>query len=94
MVPLPVQIAYPAQVQFPVSRVAAPRLQADLRGIIDAGGLANPKSVQILADSNNNVVLRGTVKDNDEARFVEGLVRTTPGVGGIINELSYPVTNK
>ena len=64
-------------------------MQTDLRVMIDGiSGIANPKGVQIITDAENNVTLRGTVKDNDEARFVEGLVRTTPGVRAITNELT------
>ncbi len=80
--------------RFPTPPVTAIKLQTDLRGIIDAGGLSNSKSVQVLADGNNNVTLRGTVKDDEEARLVEGLVRLTPGVGGITNELTFPVASK
>ena len=94
VVPLPVQIAYSARVQFPTPPVATPRLQADLRGIIDAGGLATPQTVQVIADANNNITLRGTVKDDDERRLTEGLVRLTPGVQNISNELTYPGMNK
>lgn len=94
LIPLPVQLAYSAQVQFPTPKVATPRLQADLRGIIDAGGLASPAGVQVVADADNNVTLRGTVKDDDEKRLAEGLVRLTPGVGTITNELTYPVAGK
>ncbi len=94
LIQLPVQIHYTAQMRFPTPPVPAIKLQTDLRGIIDAGGLSNSKSVQVLADGNNNVVLRGTVKDDEEARLVEGLVRLTPGVGGITNELTFPVASK
>ena len=74
---------------FPTPPVAATRMQTDLRVMIDGiSGIANPKGVQIITDAENNVTLRGTVKDNDEARFVEGLVRTTPGVRAITNELT------
>lgn len=94
LIPLPVQMAYSAQMQFPTPKVATARLQADLRGIVDAGGLASPAGVQIVADANNNVTLRGTVKDDDEKRLAEGLVRLTPGVGTITNELTYPGASK
>ena len=89
LVPLPVQITYSAQMLFPTPPVAPTRMQTDLRVMIDGvSGIANPKGVQIVTDADNNVTLRGTVKDNDEARFVEGLVRTTPGVRAITNELT------
>lgn len=94
LIPLRVQMNYAAELRFPTSAVAPPRLQADLRSAIDAGGLASPGSVQVIADANNNVVLRGTVKDDEEKRLVEGLVRLTPGVGNITNDLSYPVASK
>ncbi|MDY3563794.1 BON domain-containing protein [Gemmata sp. JC673] len=94
LIPLPVQINYTAQLQFPAAPVAAPRLNAELRGAIDTGGLANPTSVQVVADANNNVTLRGTVRDDDEKRLAEGLIRLTPGVRAITNELTYPVAPK
>ena len=89
LVQLPRQIAYTAQLKFAVPPLPAPRLQADLRGVIDRAGLAaSPAGVQVLVDG-NAVVLRGAVADGDEARLVEGLVRLTPGVGRITNELTY-----
>ncbi|MBN9521721.1 BON domain-containing protein [bacterium] len=89
LVQLPRQIAYTAQLKFAVPPMPAPRLQADLRGVIDRAGLAgNPVGVQVVVDG-NAVVLRGAVRDGDEARLVEGLVRLTPGVGRITNELTY-----
>ncbi len=89
LVQLPRQIAYTAQLKFAVPPMPAPRLQADLRGVIDRARLtANPAGVQVLVDG-NAVVLRGAVADGDEARLVEGLVRLTPGVGRISNELTY-----
>jgi hypothetical protein len=90
VVALPRQIAYTAQLKFATPPVAAPRLQADLRGVIDRAGLTVPAgNVQVQVDG-TAVVLRGAVRDGDEARLVEGLVRLTPGVGRITNELSYP----
>lgn len=89
LVPLPVQINYSAKMMFPTPPVASARMQTDLRLMIDGvSGIANPKGVQIITDADNNVTLRGTVADSDEARFVEGLVRVTPGVRGITNELT------
>ncbi len=94
LIPLPVQLHYTAQMRFPTPAVPATKLHADLRGIIDTAGLANSKTVQVITDANNNVTLVGTVpRGPDEAdpysevRFIEGLVRLAPGVGGIKNEL-------
>ena len=54
------------------------------------GTLSNPAGVQVLTTPDNNVVLRGTVRDAREARLVEGMVRLTPGVAYIKNELTFP----
>ena len=90
LVQLPRQIAYPAQIKFAAPPMAAPRLQADLRGVLDrAPTLANPAAVQVQVEG-TAVVLRGAVRDGEEARLVEGLVRLTPGVRQIVNELTYP----
>lgn len=91
LIPIPVQINYQAVMQFRTAPVPSSQMQADLRGIIDRTSqsqLANPKGVQVITDTNNNVTLRGTVADDEEARLVEGLVRLTPGVGTIRNELT------
>lgn len=89
LIPLPAQIAYTAQMRFPTPPVATSQLTGELRSSIDNGGLANPKAVQVIV-TGTNVVLRGSVKDYEEARLAEGLVRLTPGVGAITNELGYP----
>jgi osmotically-inducible protein OsmY len=91
MIPLPVQINYQARMMFPTPPVAAGRIQTDIRSVLDNTTIANRQGVQIITDANNNVTLRGTVKDDEEARLVEGLVRLTPGVGAIKNELTFPV---
>jgi hypothetical protein len=89
LVPLPVQIAYSAQVRF-TAPIVAPQVQADLKGVIDRSGLvSSPAGVLVVVDG-NTVILRGAVKDADEARLVEGLARLTPGVGLIRNELNFP----
>jgi hypothetical protein len=92
MVPLPVQITYAAVADFPTQPVATPVLQADLTGMIarSVGQLANPAGVQVFTTDNNTVILRGTVQNAREARLVEGMVRLTPGVGFIKNELTFP----
>ncbi len=91
LIPLPVQIAYTARMQFETPPVAPTKIQGDIRAVIDnTTAIANSKSVQVITDANNNVTLRGSVKNDDERRLIEGLVRLTPGVGDIKNELSAP----
>ena len=88
MVPLPRNIAYPAQIKFARQPINTDRLQADLRGTISrSSSLSNPAGVQVQVVG-NNVTVRGTVRNAEEARLVEGLIRLTPGVGVIQNELA------
>jgi hypothetical protein len=90
IVTLPKQIAYTSQVQFKMpGGNLMPQLQGDLRSAIDrvpTDQLTNPAGVQVAVDG-RNVTLKGSVKDTDESRLVEGLVRLTPGVFVIKNEL-------
>lgn len=91
VVPLQAQITFPTIPRFSAPPVAAPQLQADLTGMLARapGALANPAGVQVVADG-SNVILRGTVRDAEEARLVEGMIRLTPGVRAIQNELTFP----
>lgn len=93
MVPLPVQITYAAVADFPAPPVTTPQLQADLTGMVarSVGQIANPAGVKVFTAEGNTVILRGTVANDREARLVEGMVRLTPGVGYIKNELTFPV---
>lgn len=93
MVPLPVQISYTAVKDFDAPPLTTPQLQADLTGMVarSLGTIANPAGVQVFTTPGNNVIIRGNVQNAREARLVEGMVRLTPGVGGIRNELTFPV---
>lgn len=92
LIPIQSQMSYAAEMRFPTPPVAPTRLQTDLRSAIDGTSMiANSKTIEIITDVKNNVVLRGTVADADEARLVEGMVRLTPGVGYIQNNLTYPL---
>jgi hypothetical protein len=88
--PLQRQIAYTSVVKFQAPAVPAGQLQSELSGMISRTTMiANPAGVQVTTDG-TNVVIRGTVRDLDEARTVEGMIRMTPGVRKITNELAYP----
>ncbi|MCE9565655.1 MAG: BON domain-containing protein [Planctomycetes bacterium] len=93
MVPLPVPISYAAVADFNAPSVAAPQLQGDLSGMItrSLGTISNPAAVKVTIAPGNSVILRGNVANEREARLVEGMVRLTPGVGYIQNELTFPV---
>lgn len=89
VIPLQVQMAYAAEMRFASAPVAPAALTADLRGALTGTSMiSNAKAIQIDIDAGNNVTLRGTVADDDERRLAEGLVRITPGVRAIKNELT------
>ncbi len=90
IISLPVQVTYPAVARFPAAPMTATKLQTDLTGLIGRSTMiANPASVQVITEG-NTVTLRGTAKDADEARMIAGMVRMTPGVRAVHNELNFP----
>ncbi len=89
VVPIPVQINYAAQIRFRTPPTAPANIQGDIRNTLDNSSLiADGRSVQVITDAQNNVTLRGVVRDEEEARIIEGVVRLTPGVRVIQNELT------
>ena len=74
--------------KFSHPQVTTNRIHSEIRLSIDGAAMVtNPKGVEVLTDKDNNVTIRGTVADAEEARLVEGLIRLTPGVGTIKNDL-------
>jgi hypothetical protein len=64
------------------------QVQTDVRQILArSSSLASKGTIQVGMDG-EVVVLRGTVADAHEARLAENLIRLTPGVAGIRNELT------
>jgi hypothetical protein len=89
--PLARQIAYPAVSRFQPPAVVPNTVQLEVRGMLDRStAIANPAAVQLAMADGGTIVLRGAVRDRDEAHTVEGMVRLTPGVRSIRNELTYP----
>ncbi len=88
IIPLQAQIVYTAQLRFATKPPAPSKVQADVRSALDGTSMiVNSKLVQITADLDNNITLSGTAADDDEIRLIEGMVRLTPGVGNIKNDL-------
>ncbi len=84
-------ISYTATIKFDTPTVTPAQFQADLQAVINrTSSLSNPAGVQLTVAPNGRVNVRGRVKDEDEARLVEGLLRITPGVRDVTNELQYP----
>jgi osmotically-inducible protein OsmY len=97
VIPVQSQMNYAAslsQMRLPAQPVAAARIQTDIRATLDGTSLVpSAKGVVVLTDKDNNVTLRGTVADPQEAQLIEGIVRLTPGVGAIKNELKPAVSS-
>ena len=87
VVPLPRQISYSATLNFKAPIATMPQVATGLRATLDRSTmLGNPRGVGLTMDG-NVVVLRGNVATDDELRLVEGMVRLTPGVRDVRNEL-------
>ena len=84
------RLAYAATVAFRPRPILPSQLQADLRATLDRStAIKNAKGIQVQVEG-QTAVLRGTVGDEDERRMAEGLVRLTPGVRQVRNELQVP----
>lgn len=90
LVQLPIQITHPAIARFPVTPVATSQLQNDIAGMITRSNeIANPAGVSVTVNQ-GIVTLTGTVRDIEEARTIAGMIRLTPGVRRVQNELTFP----
>jgi len=65
-------------------------LQAELRGVLENVSAISSANIQVVV-AGPTVILRGRVADENERRLAEGLVRLTPGVHEVRNELRLPV---
>jgi hypothetical protein len=82
-------VTYAASFRSNVANPYTPvRVQTDLRKMFDAStSFSGGKAIEVQVLDSGVVVLRGTVKDEDEVRLVEGMTRLTPGVRDVKNEL-------
>ncbi|MFO0966995.1 MAG: BON domain-containing protein [Gemmataceae bacterium] len=73
---------------IPIVAHAAPELQRNLQTMLDnSAALRKLRGLDVAVDS-GTVVLRGAVTSERERKLVEGMVRLTPGVRDVRNELS------
>ena len=73
---------------FPLNLPTGSRLEADLRSILDRStSFTNRDNISISVDG-RIVTLHGVVPNASERRLAESLLRMTPGVGMIKNELT------
>jgi len=90
IVALPRQISYTAQVRFSTPTLTPAKVHTEARAAVDRSTMiANAAGIEVLGEG-PLVTLRGTVVSEDEARLAEGIVRLTPGVRDVKNELRYP----
>jgi len=88
----PRAISYTATVRFATKPVTQVQLGTDIRDMLSSSSsISRVSGIQIELPTTGQVVLRGTVLDEDEARLIEGMVRLTPGVRDVKNELKFPV---
>ena len=79
---------YSSSVRFPVHTPNATQLHGHARAAIaNATTLPSYQNIQVTLDG-NTIVLRGRVTDDDERRLAENVLRLTPGIRDIRNELS------
>lgn len=71
---------------FTPPKIAPGRLQSDLQQVAARSEFMTSRNIQ-LAHEDGTVVLRGQVADERERRLAEGIVRLTPGVRSLRNEL-------
>ena len=84
------RVSHTAELKFKVPAIATAQLQADLQGMVSrSSSLKNPSGVTVVVEG-PIAILRGKVADDDEKRLVEGMLRLTPGVRGVRNELQVP----
>lgn len=82
------RLHYSTVIKFPTRPIVAPQLYAELRAILDRSTMIqNPTEIKVFVNG-NTVTLRGTAINDDERRLVEGIVRLTPGVREVRNELA------
>jgi len=68
--------------------MAPETLATNLRDVLDRSTkLSDPAAIQVAVQPDGVVVLRGTAKDEDEVRLAENMLRLTPGIRGVRNEV-------
>lgn len=72
---------------FPAQHASGSRLADELRDVIARStSLSSKDSIRVSVEG-QVAVLRGTVSDDHDRRLAEGLIRLSPGVHGVRNEL-------
>src|SRR5262249_47724262 len=83
--------AYVTTVVFPTRPTSPFQMQSQLRDIVARSSALAPNSDVQVTIEGQAVVLKGEVADERERRLVEAMVRLTPGVRDVRNELEVRV---
>jgi hypothetical protein len=86
----PTYVSHIAELKFPVAPVVPSAIQAELQGVINRTSMWKGPATVTVEMVGTTAVLRGRVSDADDKRMVEGMVRLTPGVRDVINEITSP----
>lgn len=87
IVQLPKPLSYTATLVFDSPRPTVAQVQSDLRGVLDRSSML-PSAPGITMEMDGPVVvLRGNVATADEVTLAENVLRLTPGVRDVRNEL-------
>jgi hypothetical protein len=84
--------AYVATLGFRSTPPPPLQLQADLQGVISRSGQLPSKDGIQVGIEDGVVVLRGAVADDAERRLAEGMLRLTPGVHEVRNDITVRAT--
>jgi osmotically-inducible protein OsmY len=83
--------AFQTTLAFPLPQVVPTKLQAETAQVLArATVLPSRDNIQVTVEKNGSgslVVLRGEVADSRERRLAESLIRLTPGVHDVRNDL-------
>lgn len=84
--------SYSATVAFPHRAAVPSRIVTDLQAMLTrSSALSNSPNIKVSVDG-NTVVLQGQAADEHDRRLAEGMVRLTPGVHDVRNELQVRET--
>lgn len=85
-------VAYTQELKFAFAPVVTPQLQTELTSMIASSStLSSIAGLEAIVGDGGLVVLRGKVESLDDARLVENMIRLTPGVKDVRNDLQYPL---
>jgi hypothetical protein len=90
VIPLPTQISYAAVPKFKIDPVNSFQLQSEIIGMLRRSRNISYPATVLVSTEGNVITIRGNAKDRDEARDIESMIRLTPGVRGVKNEMTYP----